>query len=121
MIGKVKQNLEPYVRLWVGGTQEGLLELDALVDTGFNQWLAISKSLQETIGGEYLYTADIGTAGGPIPVSVYLIWVRIDGVATQVGAHVLPSEMNAIGTLLMEDKKLTIDFISDGVLELTTR
>ena len=69
-------------------TDEGLeLEVNAMLDTGFSEWLAINKQDLEALGWLYVTSEPMRTAQGDIEFGIYLGKVRIDGQELDIPVH----------------------------------
>jgi len=100
-------------------TSEGLgLEVDALLDTGFSDWLAIDE--QDLNGFGWLYMGDqrMLTARGNAEFNIYQGKVRIDEQEFDIPVHVgkeVPEIL--IGRGWLETRRLVVD-IPSGILTL---
>ncbi|MDJ0845060.1 aspartyl protease [Crocosphaera sp.] len=69
-------------------TGEGIaLEVDAMLDTGFSDWLAIDEQDLEGLGWLYLNSELMLTARGYAEFDVYMGKVRIDGQEFDIPVH----------------------------------
>jgi predicted aspartyl protease len=70
-------------------TADGLnLPIDALLDTGFSEWLAIDKQDLEGLGWSYLQEQTMKTAKGDQAFELYLGIVEFDRQQLTIPVHV---------------------------------
>ncbi|NES25907.1 MAG: aspartyl protease [Symploca sp. SIO3E6] len=100
-------------------TSEGLgLEVDALLDTGFSDWLAIDEQDLDGLGWLYMGDRRMLTARGDAEFDIYEGKVRIDEQELNIPVHVgsgVPEVL--IGRGWLETRRLVVD-IPLGILTL---
>lgn len=110
MRGLVNPRGEPIVLLRIEG-----LELEVVVDTGFNGSLAVPQG--RIPGLRPTFTQYVSLADGTLkPVGVASGKIHWCGVEKQVEITVLPSGEPLLGTEMLVDCKLEIDFRARTVL-----
>ncbi|NET57244.1 MAG: aspartyl protease [Symploca sp. SIO2E6] len=100
-------------------TSEGLeLEVDALLDTGFSDWLAIDEQDLDGLGWQYIGNRRMLTARGDTEFDIYEGKVLIDEQEFDIPIHVgvgIPEVL--IGRGWLETRRLVVD-IPLGILTL---
>jgi len=105
-------NREAIVRLRVRGSQE--IEVDAVLDTGFTEYLSLPPSLIATLGLPYVTLDRVMLADGSIIQSrVYEAAVLWDGRARLVSVHTAQGAP-LIGVSLLYDHLLTVEVFDGG-------
>lgn len=108
--GQVNQRGEPVVAIMLQ-LKEELREFPAVVDTGFNGYLSVPRSILVESGWEFLGFEDYELASGQI-VREWVYWGTILFDRELMEAYVVAtdSEDILIGTGLLRGKRLVIDF-----------
>lgn len=99
---------------------EGELELpvDALLDTGFSDWLAIDKQDLDGLGWVYLGERTMLMAKGETKFDIYAGKVRLDGIEFNIPVHAGDGLIEVlIGRKWLRNRRLVVD-IDSGVLML---
>lgn len=111
--GAVNANYEPVISLPVQGPAGQTLEIDAVVDTGFNGFLTLPTAL---VGELSLPFASIGRAvlanGSEVAFDVYEVTVLWDGQPRNIEAAVTDA-VSLVGMLLLDRHNLNIE-VTDG-------
>jgi predicted aspartyl protease len=100
-------------------TDEGLeLEVNAMLDTGFSEWLAINKQDLEALGWLYMTSEPMRTAQGDVGFDIYLGKVRIDGQEFDIPVHAGAGVTEILlGRQWLKTRRLVVDMLL-GVLTL---
>lgn len=100
-------------------TDEGLeLEVNAMLVTGFSDWLAINKQDLEGLVWLYVTSEPMRTAQGDAGFDIYLGKVRIDGQEFDIPVHAGTGLTEILlGRQWLKTRRLVVD-ISSGVLTL---
>ena len=89
----------------------------ATVDTGFNGDLELPEALRPFVNPRFLSPTEWLLAGGQRSVEdTYEVEFPFDGVNRVVEATFVPDDSILIGTGLMADYRLTVDFVAGSVL-----
>ena len=100
-------------------TEEGLaLEVYAMLDTGFSDWLAIDKQDLDGLGWLYVTSEPMRTARGYADFDIYVGKVRIDEQEFDIPVHAgteVPEIL--IGRHWLKTRRLVVD-IPSGILTL---
>ena len=109
-----RSTLTPLVRLKLISARDEEIELSAIIDTGYNGEVILSKNKIQEMGLEFLGTIDTELADGRI-VELDLFRGRIKwfGRIQEVAVGASRSEDALLGTLLLADCELDINF-KDG-------
>jgi predicted aspartyl protease len=114
MTGEVDDDGTPMLRLEAAGR-----EWIAIIDTGFNGELELPTALASHFTGIPSGTRDCILAGGSVVVDdMFLIWFAFDGETRSVEVSYAPVDEILLGTGLIKDYRLDIDFPAQTV-ELT--
>jgi predicted aspartyl protease len=104
--GEVSEEGVPLISLTLAGK-----EWPAIVDTGFNGDLELPDELLSAIPHEYL-----GRALSTLAEDEYLVEIVFDGVQIEAEATFVPGEKALVGTNLLRDHRITIDFPAGSIL-----
>ena len=119
MTGSVNADGEAVVSLRVRDADGGFLEIDAIVDTGFNGLIALPTHFISDLQLPYVGVAQVrygDGSEGTLPVHEAVIeW---DGFERLVRIDCLANEV-LLGTALLAGHELRITFADDGVVEIT--
>jgi clan AA aspartic protease len=119
--GRVNKSGEPLVALTLELGRKRRRQT-AVIDTGFNGYLSVPKSLIEQADWELLGFEDYELASGAIVrEQVYRGWVIFDRRRVEVYAVATDSSDILIGTRLLRGKRLLIDFGSGEVYIMGSR
>ena len=84
----------------------------AIIDTGFNGGLELPDDLRESLNSRYVGRFSSALAGGQtIEEDVYLVDLPFDGQLVQAEATFVLGTQILIGTHLLRDYRLTVDFV----------
>jgi len=116
--GYFGENHELYFEIELVSAAGIRLPVDALLDTGFTEWLAIDR--QDIVGFDWTFLSEqsLRMAKGFAVFDTYAARVRIDGQLFEILAYVgdgLPEVL--IGLKWLETRKLVVD-ISQRILTL---
>ena len=88
----------------------------AVIDTGFNGDLELPEDLRESLNGRYVGRITSALAGGQtIEEDVYLVEFPFDGQIVQAEATFVLGTQILMGTHLLRDYRLTVDFVNKTV------
>lgn len=88
----------------------------ATIDTGFNGDLELPEALRNSLNARYVGQVTSALAGGQmIEEDVYLIDFPFDGKVIQADATFVADHQILIGTRLLREYRLQIDFVSQTV------
>ena len=83
----------------------------AVVDTGFNGYLELPDVLQMALNPRYLYdSVSLLAAGQSIVEQVFEVTIPFDGQSTVVEVSFAPVQQILVGTKLLANHELTINF-----------
>jgi predicted aspartyl protease len=89
----------------------------AIVDTGFNGDLELPEALRPHVNARYLTSAEWLLAGGHRTVEdLYEVDFPFEGAVVSAEATFVADDSILIGTGLMAQYRLTIDFVAGSVL-----
>ena len=112
--GVVNADYEPVVRIEVRGPADVSLEIDAVVDTGYNGYLTLPPSVVKEIGLHYVSSDPAFLAdGSEIIFDVYSVIVDLGDRSLQVDAHIA-NATPLIGMRLLRQHDLNIQVIEGG-------
>jgi clan AA aspartic protease len=115
--GGVTASREAIVRLELRGPRSAVVT-DAVIDTGFTDFLSLPLSLVTALGLAYLQTDKVFLAdGSEIAVDQYEVTVIWDGQRRDVIAHCLEGSP-LIGMSLLYDHLLTMEVVSGGPVSI---
>ncbi|WP_309242588.1 aspartyl protease [Limnofasciculus baicalensis] len=94
------------------------MPVDALLDTGFSDWLAIDKQDLDGLGWVYLGERTMEMAKGEAKFDIYAGKVRMDGVEFDIPVHAGEGVAEVlIGRKWLKNRRLVVD-IESGVLTM---
>lgn len=112
--------MSPMTNLIVIGSR-GAVPITALIDTGFDEYVCLPIRLAVTLGLELIGTQEIELADGTQKDElVFAGSVRFLGRTRKVRISLTQSEEALVGTGLLADCRLTIDFPTERV-QITRR
>jgi clan AA aspartic protease len=116
--GVVMQRREAIVRLEIRGAQGLDVGIDAVLDTGFTEYLSLPRTWITALALTYLFTdAVILADGSKIGVDLFECVVIWDGQERAVTVHCMEG-MPLIGMSLLYDYLLTMEVIDGGNVTL---
>ena len=111
MTGEVDDRSTPILRLEIGGE-----EWIAVIDTGFNGHLVLPQSLADLFPGSFYAETEIVLGDGQIVVEeLFTIDFPFDGVIRSIQTSFVDTNEILIGTLLLEDHRLEVNFVTRTV------
>jgi len=112
MRGAVTRDRVPVVELFLDGR-----EWRAVIDTGFNGYLELPESLRGAVKARFLgYPESALAAGQTILEENYVVEFPFDGETLQIEATFAPGPDILLGTCLLRNHRLEIDFRNRFVL-----
>lgn len=88
----------------------------ATIDTGFNGDLELPELLQHSLNARYIGQLTSALAGGQtIEEAIYLVDFPFDGKLIQAEASFVTSHQILVGTHLLREYRLLIDFVNQAV------
>jgi clan AA aspartic protease len=119
MTGQVTADREAVVRLTVRGPGGIEREVDAVLDTGFTEYLSLPSSLIAALALPYQYAMPFVLAdGSPVRVAVYDGAVVWDGQERVIPVHRTDSDA-LIGMSLLYGSRLLLDAVGGGPVTIT--
>ncbi len=119
--GKVNADLEAVLRLEVRGPGNGGVEVDAVIDTGFNGYLTLPSYVIETLGLPWVYRQEGELADG----SVHAFDVHVGAIVWNEKPRTVEIEVAEteplLGMAMLEMQKLNIDVVKGGSVSITDR
>jgi len=110
--GTVSNRGVPMITLFIAGQ-----EWAATIDTGFNGDLELPEALRSVLKPEYVGKVTSSLAGGQtIEEDVYLVDFPFDGQIVQARATFVANGEILIGTHLLREYRLQIDFVRRTVV-----
>jgi clan AA aspartic protease len=114
ILGQVSASREASVRLSVEDTNGQPVEIDAVVDTGFTEFLTLPPSLISALQLPYRGTSQFTLADGSVAsLHVYRADILWDGHRRAVPAQAAGGDP-LIGMSLLYGSRLTIDVLDGG-------
>ena len=111
--GVVNADLEAIVYLTIMGSSGQAHEVEAVVDTGFTEFLMLPNDLVEHLGVDLVFTNRMGLADGSIvELDVHNVTVMWDGRDRNVQA-IASTGMSLVGMRMLEDHSLHVE-VRDG-------
>lgn len=111
IVGTVSADGVPTITLSVAGQN-----WPAVIDTGFNGDLELPEVLRDVLDVRYVGRVTSTLAGGQsIEEDVYLIEFPFDGRIMSAEATFVPGSSILIGTHLLQEYQLQIDFVHQSV------
>jgi clan AA aspartic protease len=109
-----RSTLTPFVRLKLISVTDEEIEMNAIIDTGYNGEVILSENKIQEMGLEFLGTIDTELADGRV-VELDLFKGRIKwfGRIREIAVGASRSEDTLLGTLLLADCEVDINF-KDG-------
>ena len=117
--GVVNVRNEPVVSIRVRGPGHPGLDVDAIVDTGFNGWLALPASMVASLGLRRRSTGSATLADGSVrQFDVYAVEVFWDGLWHPVLMSTIGNEP-LLGTRLLGGHELRVAVVPGGAVEIS--
>jgi len=118
IVGKFGDDEELFFEIELIAENSLELPIDAMLDTGFSDWLAMDK--QDLQGLDWLYVGKriMQTARGEVEFDIYVGKMRIDGEEFDIPVHVgngVPEIL--IGRQWLKSRRLVVDMLL-GILIL---
>ena len=90
---------------------------DAIVDTGFNGYLELPASLHSALNPQYLFdTVSLLAAGQTIVEQLFEVQITFDGIPVTAEVTFVPGSQILLGTALLHDHRLDINFKTGTVV-----
>lgn len=119
MTGIVNESLEPKLRLQLIGPHGEFVEVDAIIDSGFNSFLSISQELADQLQLVPDFQGIVLLADGSRRVvGKYYVQIVWDSTFREILATVASNEV-LIGSQLLSGYELRVSFVSGGVVQLS--
>ncbi len=119
--GVVNARLEAIVTLTVRGPSGRAREVEAVIDTGFSEFLIVSPELVAELDLDYVTVVDMVLADGSMEkFDVFKVMVMWDGRTRQVEAHV-SSSIPLVGMGMLEGHRLFVDVVEGGQVAIEER
>ena len=116
MVGTVSTDGVPTITLLIAGR-----EWPAVIDTGFNGDLELPEDLRAALNARHVGRVTSALAGGQrIEEEVYVVEFPFDGHVLHAEATFVPDAYILIGTHLLRQYQLHIDFV-DRSVQLTRK
>ena len=118
IVGEVKPGREALIRLTLAGSTEQTVELDAIVDTGFTDYLTVSKRLVDRLGLQFRESMAYELANGELDMfDLYegrVLWDRRwrEVIVSLADGGVL------VGMALMQGYHLSVEVIDGGRVQI---
>ena len=110
--GRVSEEGVPFVQLRLEGR-----DWTAVIDTGFNGYLELPEKLRTAVNAHFLERIQSLLAGGHlVEEDAYLVQFPFDSETIDPEATFSPGDEILIGTRLIRNYRLAIDFVRKDVL-----
>jgi len=114
--GRINNLLSPRLKVKVAGLR-GIIELDAIVDTGFNGDLCIPITLAVQLGLILEYVHEVELADGSRKrVPVYSCDVELNGLKRRAEVILTDGTDALIGANMLKTSRVTINYIARKVI-----
>lgn len=111
IVGTVSADGVPTITLSIAGR-----DWPAIIDTGFNGDLELPEGLRTELNARYVGRVTSALAGGQIiEEDVYVVEFPFDGQIIHAEATFVPGSQVLIGTHLIREYQLQIDFVQKSV------
>jgi clan AA aspartic protease len=119
--GTVNADLEAILRLQVLGPGDRAVQIDAVIDTGFNGYLTLSTYLIETLKLPWIYRqeGELGD-GSTHAFDVHVGTVLWNGTPRIVEVE-LADTVPLLGMAMLQSQNLNIDVVNGGSVSITAR
>ncbi|HET6383727.1 MAG TPA: hypothetical protein VFJ58_10070 [Armatimonadota bacterium] len=116
--GRVNQDIEAVVVSRIGNSVASPLDVEFVIDTGFNDYVTLTPSLVAALQLQYQYTSEAVLANGAIvSINGYQAEIEWDGRERTIPVYELDSGPS-IGMALLEGHRLCMDVVDDGLLTI---
>lgn len=116
MIHGTVVGLQARINLILCLSQSSNIEIECVVDTGFEGYFTLPSAVINELGLPYLARIDANLAdNSSVPVNVHLVTILWNGIERDVAVLAMGSRP-LIGTALLEDCHLSIDFYDSGTV-----
>jgi clan AA aspartic protease len=116
--GLVTRDRQAIVRLRLRGPQGLEVEVDAVLDTGFTEYLALPRAWTMALGLHRLFTDRLMLAdGSAVSVDLYDCIVDWDGQQRTIVVHCLEGSP-LLGMSLLYDYLLTMEVVDGGTVTI---
>lgn len=106
--------LQPQISVTVHGKKDAAATIDAVVDTGFTEYLTLSEDLVRRLGLDLISIRQFTLANGAVQdFETYTATVEWDGVQRQVEIHCSQGDP-LIGMAMLRNHDLQIRVIPNG-------
>jgi clan AA aspartic protease len=120
MIGVVTAGREAIIRLRLQAFDGSEIEMEAVLDTGFTEYLSLPQSVVSALNLSFLFTDDVILADGSIvSKDLYEGELTWDGRQRTVVVHCMEGSP-LIGMSLLYDPLLTMEVIDGGPVSIVT-
>jgi clan AA aspartic protease len=114
--GGVNDSGEPVVTVAVTGKRGARISIDAIVDTGFSDYLALPLSIIEGLDLDFLDTVGVRLGDGSL-ASCDLYRGRVEWLDTTMVVAIQSTETDPlVGVKLLRGCNLSIDFTQNGAV-----
>jgi predicted aspartyl protease len=117
--GEIDEVFSPKVSIQAGDARNSLRRMEFLLDTGFNDSVAVSDITYGELGRQPYSVRRINTAAGLVDRRTCIIYVRWDGSMADEVHEAIIAGFDAIGVAFLEGAHLEIDFIPGSRLSVT--
>jgi clan AA aspartic protease len=119
--GEVSANREASVRLAVRTSNEDELEVEMVIDTGFNGWISLPSTLIAELGLPWRRRGRGELADGSETIfDIYEATIIWDGRSRRVWVDEIDAAP-LVGTALLDGHKLTIQVWAGGIVTIAAR
>jgi clan AA aspartic protease len=109
--GRVNEALEARVRISLIGGQAGTMEVECVVDTGFNGALVLPASIVSQLGLPII-SHEVFSMVGNEESSADVVLGQVDWLGEVRRVDVIVREDQLIGTALLDGTRLIVDYIA---------
>ncbi len=121
VLGVVNARLEPIVVLSLIGESGRTREIEAVIDTGFDDFLFLPSEMVSDLRLKFAYATPLVLADGTMGKSdVFRVTVMWDGRAREVRA-IASNGMALIGMGMLEGHRLLVDVVEGGRVAIEER
>src|SRR5258708_31475228 len=117
--GHVSPIREAEIELRIIGPSGDSVVVNAIVDTGFTEYLTLPESLAHRLGFQFLDSDKMILANESIvPVDIYAGTVEWDGIQREITIDVSPKSAILVGMRMMYGRKLFIHVVDGGEVRI---
>lgn len=118
VLGVVNARLEPIINLSLISQSGRTLEIEAVIDTGFDGFLLLPSDMVLELGLEYLYNSPLVLADGTMGrLDVYSVMILWEGRIREVRA-IESTGMALVGMGMLYGHRLTVDVVEGGQVRI---